>query len=284
MPTRILIVLAVALVALPAAAQVVDLSAAYEAAKAATPAKSLKTAAQAPAAAAAKSAPSSCEDAKELETPLEFTLKYADGRNPLELRFEYAGCDWAPRNDYLPPYTERAYKAKDGYGLTIVTDDGKSASEVLFSKDAKWVGNFGAYDNAALVSGDPVIVNAADHEDSNKILGAASIRNAAKPLYPQLAGCEAADWSKAGATGAPVRANGKPALGYDNYRGAPSLVLLTKTAAFYYHEDCDICAEVTRCDLTTHALTSAVVAHSVDCADMKKYRSEPGVVYDSCTP
>jgi hypothetical protein len=283
MTIRILLVLAAALLARTAVAQV-ELSAAYEAAKAATPAKSVKTAAQAPVAAAAKSVPSSCEDAKELETPLEFTLKYADGRNPLELRFEYAGCDWAPRNDYLPPYTEREYKAKDGYGLTIVTDEGKSASEVLFSKDAKWVGNFGAYDNAAIVSGDPVVVNAADHEDSNKILGKATVRNAAKPLYPQLQGCEAADWSKASATGAPARTNGKPATGYDNYRGAPTLVLLTKTAAFYYHEDCDICAEVTRCDLTTHALTSAAVGHSVDCTDMKKYRSEPGVVYDSCTP
>ncbi len=283
MTNRILLVLAAALFARDAAAQV-ELSAAYEAAKSAAPSVAVKTAAQAPVAAAAKSAPSSCEDAKELETPLEFALKYADGRKPLDLRFEYAGCDWAPRNDYLPPYTERSYKAADGYGLTILTNDGEKASDVLFSKDGKWVGNFGAYDNAAIVSGDPVVVNAADHEDDKKILGASTLRNAAKPLYPQLKGCETADWSKASATGAPARENGRPVTGYSNNRGAPSLVLLTKTAAFYYHEDCDICAEVTRCDLTSHALTSAVAAHSVDCADMKKYRSEPGVLYDACTP
>jgi len=108
----------------------------------------------------------------------------------------------------------------------------------------------------------------------------AAVAAAPKPLYPQVMICEAADWSKASAVGAPVRSEGKPDMGFT--RGGPSLVLLTKTAAYYYHEDCDICAELTKCDLATGKLTSAIAAHMVGCSDMKTYRSEPGVVYDSC--
>jgi hypothetical protein len=225
-------------------------------------------------------APTSCDDAKELETPLELTVTYPDGSLPLFLRFEYAGCEWTPRNDYLPPYTERSYRADDGYGLTIVTDDGRATSEVLLSKGSKWAGNFGGLSNAAIVSGDPVRVQLTDHEDHKMKLGAASLRNAAKPLYPELKACEAADWSLASGTGAPVRSSGRPDMGFS--RGGPSLVLLTKTAAYYYHEDCDICAELTKCELATGKLSSEIHAHMVGCSDMEALRSEPGVVYDAC--
>ncbi len=108
--------------------------------------------------------------------------------------------------------------------------------------------------------------------------GRAVLRDSAKPLYPQLKACESADWSGA-ALSAPRRdADGGLATGYSG--PAPSLVLLTKTAAYYYREDCDICAEVTRCDLSTGRLSSVVAAHSVDCADMKPYRRD--ALFDAC--
>jgi hypothetical protein len=254
-----------ALAAASAAAQTAELNAAYRTARAA--ASSPKPAA----------APASCDDAKELETSFELQFAPANGGAKLRLRFQYAGCDWEPRNDYLPPYTQRSYEAQDGYGLTIVTNDGASASEVLLSKGKDWIGDLGSPDNAALVSGDPLTLDAADHEISNQKTGRAVLRDAAKPLYPQLKSCEAADWSRTG-TSAPSRADGEPALGYAG--PGPSLVLLTKTAAYYYHEDCDICAEVTKCELPSGALSSAVVAHSVDCADMKKLSTD--AVYDAC--
>ena len=234
------------------------------------------------AASAAKPIPS-CADAKELETPFSLAITYADGRPPLELSFEYAGCDEVGRNDYLPPYTERSYKGADGYGLTIVTNDGAAQSDVLASKGKDWIGQFGSIANETLVSGDPI--GAGDvsiKEGAAERKGKAVLRDAAKPLYPQLKKCESADWSKA-AVGAPSRDGGKPASGWEGRMG-PSLVLLTKTAAFYYHEDCDICAEITKCELSSGALSSVVVAHSADCADLKKYRSEPGIVFDACTP
>jgi hypothetical protein len=109
---------------------------------------------------------------------------------------------------------------------------------------------------------------------------AAVAASSAKPVYPQLLKCEAADWSKASGSGAPARSGGKPETGFG--RGGPSLVLLTKTSAFYYHEDCDICAEITKCELGTGALSSVAVAHVLDCSDIKSYRSEPGIVFDAC--
>lgn len=223
----------------------------------------------------------SCADAKELETSFQLAVSFRSGLAPAELNFEYAGCAEEGRNDYLPPYTTRSYKGADGYGLTVVTNDGESSSEVLVSKGKDWVAQFGSLSNARLASGDPVSAGVMTVKDaSSERRGIASVRNAAKPMYPQLNRCEASDWSKASGSGAPTRSGGKPDMGFG--RGGPSLVLLTKTAAFYYHEDCDICAEITKCELGSGALSSVAVAHSVDCSDIKKYRSEPGVVFDAC--
>ena len=57
--------------------------------------------------------------------------------------------------------------------------------------------------------------------------------------------------------------------------------MVTKKAVYVYHEDCDICAELDRCDLETGKISEVVVAHSVSCSDMDKYRSE-GVVWEDC--
>jgi hypothetical protein len=239
-----------------------DLSAAYQTAEAA----------------AKGAAPTSCDDSKELETPFEFTLAPTNGGAKIELRYEYAGCESYPRNDYLPPYTQRYYNAKDGYGMVVVVNEGASAAEVLFSKGQDWVGTLDAFTVSQLASGDPLTADLKDHEKWNKIDGRATLRDAAKPLYPELKNCETADWSKDAAS-APLRTEGKPALGWEG-RSGPSLVLLTKTAAFYYHEDCDICAEVTRCELSSGALTSVVRAHSADCSDLKSFSKD--AVYTAC--
>lgn len=219
---------------------------------------------------------SSCPDAKELETSFDLTL------NRKEYRYEYAGCREEGRNDYLPGYTERSYRGPEGTGVTIVTEDGASVSEVLLSDAGFWIGDFKGLANAALTSGSEVNLPRSGFMAAlNAKAAGATLRDASKPLYPQLKTCEAADWSRAAAS-APGRSGGKPEMGFN--RGGPSLVLLTKTAAYYYHEDCDICAEITRCELKTGALSSVVAAHSADCADLTKYRSEPGVVYDACVP
>ncbi|HEX4046500.1 MAG TPA: hypothetical protein VH309_01625 [Elusimicrobiota bacterium] len=224
----------------------------------------------------------SCPDAQELEAPFELSVSFPDGRTPLDLSFEYDGCDQEERNDYIPPYTQRSYKGQDGYGLVIVTSDGESQSDVLVSKGQDWVGRFGTIANADLVSGNPISAGDVGIKDAaGSANGKAVLRDAAKPLYPQLKACEAADWSKASGIGAPARENGKPVTGWDG-RSVPSLVLLTKTAAFYYHEDCDICAEITKCDLGSGALSSVVAAHEADCGDLTTYRSEPGIVFDAC--
>ena len=221
----------------------------------------------------------SCPDAQELETPFELTVSFPDGRNPLKLSFKYAGCVQEGRNDYLKPYTERSYTGADGYGLTIVTNDGEPRSDVLVSKGRDWVGQFGTIENEALISGNPLAAGTVGvKEGAVERKGKAVLRDSAKPLYPQLMACEAADWSKA-TSGAPRRdASGKPGMGYNG--SVPTLVLLTKTAAYYYHEDCDICAGVTKCDLATGLLSGTIAAHSVSCDDMKPFTQD--AVYDAC--
>jgi hypothetical protein len=180
------------------------------------------------------------------------------------------------RNDYQPAYTERSYKGPDGYGLTIVTNDGESSSEVLISQGRNWISRFGSVENKALVSGNPQSGGVVGINGG--VQGKAEIRDAAKPLYPQLAACEAASWP--GLNGGPRRdASGKPEMGYGAIR--PSLVLLTKTAAYYYHRDCDICAEVTKCELSTGRMSSVSVAHSVGCEDVKPFSKD--AVYDACS-
>jgi hypothetical protein len=222
-----------------------------------------KAAVQAAAAPAAKS--QSCPDAKELETS--FVLIVA-GR---ELPFTYAGCDQEERNDYLAPYTERSYKGLDGFGLTIVTKNGwepggnydGTTSEVLVSKGKDWVASSGEIANAKLVSGQTVDV------------GTFKVHMAGD--YPQTRVCDQGIKKLAGYS--PRDSQGKVAVGFNTY---PSLVLLNDSQAYYYHEDCDICAELDVCDLKTGQTRAALVEHSVSCSDMDPYRQERGEVYSAC--
>lgn len=60
-----------------------------------------------------------------------------------------------------------------------------------------------------------------------------------------------------------------------------SLVLLTMTDAFFYHEDCDICAAVERCSLKDGSLSNFKTAHSVDCGDLAPFLKK-GVAFSAC--
>jgi len=64
-------------------------------------------------------------------------------------------------------------------------------------------------------------------------------------------------------------------------RGGMSLVLLTTTDAFFYHEDCDICAAVERCSLKDGSISTFKTAHSVDCGDLAPFLKK-SVVYSAC--
>jgi hypothetical protein len=234
-----------AIVWAPVAAQSTDSDAAFRAAAqvpfsaVAAPAGAVQAAKAAPA------APKSCADAKELETT--FALNVPGQAAPIELT--YADCDEEPRNDYLPPYTQRVYDGKNGYGLAIVTDEGSGDSDVLVSKGKDWVGRFGKVDNKTILSG-------------NVIAADGYSLKAAKAAVPAVPACDAA--------------LPKPVYG-DN-----QLWLLTKTKAYYYREDCDICAELDSCDLQTHVIKEEIRAHSVDCSDLTSYKKGTEVLYDFC--
>jgi hypothetical protein len=276
-----------ALAAVPAAAQSTDRDAAFsaavsevQAAVSQTNTALPKTMGAAPRraalAAAAPAQASSCPDAKELETAFVLTIAGRD------MDFAYAGCRQEERNDYQAPYTERSYKGPDGYGLSIVTSNGwepghdydGATSEVLLSKGQDWVGRFGEIANAKLVSGEAVNAGAVT------VPGAAAAQatlRAADGVFPQTRACDAGIAKLAGSS--PRDSQGKVATGFGQ---GPSLVLLTDSQAYYYHEDCDICAELDACDLKTGATRAAIVAHSVSCSDLNPYRMERGEVFSSC--
>ncbi len=83
---------------------------------------------------------------------------------------------------------------------------------------------------------------------------------------------------------------GAPAKGFAAGRwmgGYPSgvgLVLLTTTDAYVYHEDCDICAAITKCSLKDGKITTFATAHSVGCGALSPVIRAKGavVVYSDC--
>ncbi|MCM2304268.1 MAG: hypothetical protein NDJ72_06160 [Elusimicrobia bacterium] len=95
--------------------------------------------------------------------------------------------------------------------------------------------------------------------------------------YADLARCEA---SIKKAFGADVR-DFKGVLNKGFSRSGMSLVLLTTTDAFFYHEDCDICAAVERCSLKDGSISAFKTAHSVDCRDLAPFLKK-NVAYSAC--
>jgi len=233
----------------------------------------------------------SCSDAKELEIAYAMTISFTGERKPQPMTFFYAGCREEPRNDYLPPYTERSYKGSDGYGLTIVTDESAESSEVLLSQGQDWAGDFGKIANAKLVSGETIAAGEVSlKEAAGAVKAQAKLRGMPLLSSPQLQACEAALATppSSGMHTVTRDAQGHPNMGYAPAYGGGhsstlvmSLVLLTDEAAYYYSEDCDICADVDKCDLKTHAVKNVVHAHTADCSDMKPY-TKGNIVYDAC--
>ncbi len=66
------------------------------------------------------------------------------------------------------------------------------------------------------------------------------------------------------------------------FYGGWELKLLTEDTAYYYHEDCDICAAFDACDVKTGRTWAVKQAHSVSCADLKPYR-KGRILFDGCT-
>lgn len=280
--TPLAIAAALAVLSAAASAQPVDRDAEFAAALAAgrasvpTPSAAAKPAAAKPAAAPARDA--SCPDAKELETSFELRVISAKGR-ALDLHFDYKGCRTEGRNDYLPPYTERDYEARDGYGLTIVTDDGRSESEVLLAKGAEWIGRFGKQENAKLVSGEELPAGEVVVDQGGVQVKSSAMLRATDGVFAQTRVCDEGIKKLAGYS--PRNSLDKVSTGFTP---GPSLVLLTGSDAFYYHEDCDICAELDACDLKTGATRVVITAHSVSCSDLDGYRMERGEVFSACGP
>jgi hypothetical protein len=210
----------------------------------------------APGKAVATFTPPSCgEPGKELETNFELTVPKAAA----SMKLVYTGCSEEGRNDLLPGYTERYYKGQDGFSLTLVTEHGDGAyshstdsSDVLVAKGKDWVARFGTIHNTKLASGDTF-------REKDFALRAAVVKAAAIPSVPA---CEA----------------NLPKPIY----GPVTLMLLTKTKAYYYHEDCDICAELDSCDVKTGKLKEEIVAHMVSCEDAKALAKGQEIVYDGC--
>ena len=97
----------------------------------------------------------------------------------------------------------------------------------------------------------------------------------ADSAYADLARCEASMKKEFGS----VR-DAQGAL-HKGFTRETSLVLLTTTDAFFYHEDCDICAAVERCSLKDGKVSNFKSAHGVGCDDLAPFLKKD-VVYSSC--
>jgi hypothetical protein len=64
------------------------------------------------------------------------------------------------------------------------------------------------------------------------------------------------------------------------YYGGVRLFMVTDKAAYYQHNDCDICDEVDRCELATGEITHEITAHSVSCSDLDKFKKSEKVIRD----
>lgn len=200
--------------------------------------------------------PPSCgEPGASLEKTV-FELSIPGAKAPM--RMIYAGCREEGRNDLIAGFTERTYKGTDGYYLTLVTQHGDGAyngggdpsvSEVFVSKGNDWVARMGYQNNAVLATGAKAV-------DSGYKLSTAK-------ALPSTAKCDANLQ--------------KPIYGGNN------LWFLTPTRALYYHEDCDICAQLDSCDLKTGAMKAEITAHMVSCEDAKSVLKGEEILFQDCS-
>lgn len=97
----------------------------------------------------------------------------------------------------------------------------------------------------------------------------------ADQAYTDLKRCDES-FKKAFGTGV-LDPKGAPTKGF-SYSPAYQLVLLTTTDAYFYHNDCDICAAVEKCSLKDGKITNFKTAHSVDCRDLAPEMKKKGVI------
>ena len=213
-------------------------------------------AAKAAVAESARSSRPSCPEAKELERAFHLRFSLPNEIMPTDMDFTFAGCSEEGRNDYLPPYTERHYKGKADFGMTIVTNQGEAQSEVLVSQGHEWIARFGVIDNSVLASGKSV---------STKGFELHAVIVDPRVKHPEVNACD--------------KAVEKSVLA--QFKG-PELMMLTDKAAYYESEDCDICASLDRCDLKTHQVTNVKDAHMIECSDLDGARKSEKVRFDSC--
>lgn len=147
--------------------------------------------------------------------------------------------------------------------------------------------------SGATASDDAFNSVATDINDSvAKIVAAQAKRSYAPKADPKTTSCTPAQIDAAYAALPVCAASMKKAFGVSvvDYkgvvskgftRGGPSLVLLTTTDAYFYHEDCDICAAVERCSLKDGSISTFKTAHSVDCADLAPLLKK-NVAYSAC--
>ena len=130
------------------------------------------------------------------------------------------------------------------------------------------------------------------NDSTAKIVAAQAKRSQAPKPDPKAPSCTPAQIDAAYADLPRCEASIKKAFGVDvrDFKGVLnkgfsrdglSLVLLTTTDAFFYHEDCDICAAVERCSLKDGSITNFKTAHSVDCGDLAPFLKK-NVAYSAC--
>lgn len=130
------------------------------------------------------------------------------------------------------------------------------------------------------------------NESAAKIVAAQAKRAPAPKPDPKAPSCSPAQIDAAFAALPRCEATIKKAFGVDvrDFKGVVkkgfsrdglSLVLLTTTDAYFYHEDCDICAAVERCSLKDGSITNFKTAHSVGCGDLAPLLKKD-VAYSAC--
>ena len=130
------------------------------------------------------------------------------------------------------------------------------------------------------------------NESSAKVVAAQAKRSRERKIEATAPTCSPAQIDAAYAAHPRCEASLKKAFGASvrDFKGGlikgfsregMSLVLLTTTDAFFYHEDCDICAAVERCSLKDGSLSTFKTAHSVDCRDLAPFLKKD-VAYSAC--
>lgn len=130
------------------------------------------------------------------------------------------------------------------------------------------------------------------NESTGKLADAQAKRSRQREADATAPSCTPAEIDAAYAALPPCEAALKKAFGADvrDFKGAlkkgfsrdgMSLVLLTATDAFFYHEDCDICSAVERCSLKDGSLSTFKTSHSVGCLDLAPFLKTK-VAYSAC--